>query len=339
MKKYLFWNNKGGTGKTSLCFQALVGYAMDNPKSRVLAVDLCPQANLSELLLGGLEGNGGQNLSVLWSKTPRCSIGGYFELRFSNPYTMPAGVSLTNYTTIPHQYNGNIPPNVTLISGDRIVELQANFMSSLAMAQSPTIDTYMAVVTWLEDLLKQFENDFDILFIDANPSFAIYTQIAIAASDELIVPVMADDSSRRALQNVLSLVYNINLPSPSYQSYTFNQKMTNNNHALPKIHMIVKNRITQYTGSAAAYRAVLAVIEREISAIQAHYPQHFDNINMIKDVRDFQSTGTTAFAEGMSFKTLLGDKRIRQIDGQNVQMDKQNIENCINSMQTIINDL
>lgn len=54
MTIYGFWNNKGGTGKTSLCFQAVCFYAHDYPDKRILAMDLCPQANLSEIFLGGL---------------------------------------------------------------------------------------------------------------------------------------------------------------------------------------------------------------------------------------------------------------------------------------------
>jgi len=51
MEKYAFWNNKGGTGKTSLAFQVICSYAMSHPDKKVLAIDVCPQANLSELLL------------------------------------------------------------------------------------------------------------------------------------------------------------------------------------------------------------------------------------------------------------------------------------------------
>ncbi len=58
MSIYAFWNNKGGTGKTSLAFQAICMYALEHPAERILAIDLCPQANLSELFLGGLLGNG-----------------------------------------------------------------------------------------------------------------------------------------------------------------------------------------------------------------------------------------------------------------------------------------
>ena len=57
MTIYGFWNNKGGTGKTSLAFQAACFYASAHPQDRVLVIDMCPQANMSELLLGGL-GNG-----------------------------------------------------------------------------------------------------------------------------------------------------------------------------------------------------------------------------------------------------------------------------------------
>ena len=59
---YAFWNNKGGTGKTSLAFQAITGYAEKFPDKKILAIDLCPQANLSELMLGGLCNKGSEKL-------------------------------------------------------------------------------------------------------------------------------------------------------------------------------------------------------------------------------------------------------------------------------------
>lgn len=73
---YAFWNNKGGTGKTSLAFQAITRYAELNPKKRVFAIDLCPQANLSELMLGGLNNKGSEKLLERQGKVPRCSVGG-----------------------------------------------------------------------------------------------------------------------------------------------------------------------------------------------------------------------------------------------------------------------
>ena len=76
---YGFWNNKGGTGKTSLAFQVICRYAHQHPDKHVLAVDMCPQANMSELFLGGLTQKGSKTLLQRHGLVPRCSIGGYFQ--------------------------------------------------------------------------------------------------------------------------------------------------------------------------------------------------------------------------------------------------------------------
>jgi cellulose biosynthesis protein BcsQ len=91
--RYAFWNNKGGTGKTSLAFQAICRYAERNPKKKVLAIDICPQANLSELFLGGLTGQGSKILLARQGVLPRCSIGRYFQVEASVPVQCPADQS------------------------------------------------------------------------------------------------------------------------------------------------------------------------------------------------------------------------------------------------------
>ena len=50
---YAFYNNKGGVGKTTLCSNAATLYAENNPNTQVLVIDMCPQANISQFLLGG----------------------------------------------------------------------------------------------------------------------------------------------------------------------------------------------------------------------------------------------------------------------------------------------
>jgi len=61
----------------------------------------------------------------------------------------------------------------------------------------------VAVIDWLNDFLAPIAEEYDAIFLDCNPSFSIYTQIALAAAERLVLPVMADDSSRRAVQNAL----------------------------------------------------------------------------------------------------------------------------------------
>ena len=51
MTAYAFWNNKGGVGKSFLSFVAATEYARTYPDTDVYVIDLCPQANISEILL------------------------------------------------------------------------------------------------------------------------------------------------------------------------------------------------------------------------------------------------------------------------------------------------
>ena len=69
MSIYAIWNNKGGVGKSYLTFQIASEYAAQNPEKRVLVLDLCPQANSSSMLLGGIE-NGENALAAIHQTTP-----------------------------------------------------------------------------------------------------------------------------------------------------------------------------------------------------------------------------------------------------------------------------
>ena len=48
-------------------------------------------------------------------------------------------------------------------------------------------------------------------FIDTNPSFSIYTEMALVAAETLIIPINADYFSREAIMAMLDLVYGIDL--------------------------------------------------------------------------------------------------------------------------------
>ncbi|WP_293087886.1 ParA family protein [Okeania sp. SIO3B5] len=70
IKVYAFYNNKGGVGKTTLCSNASILYAENNPETQILVIDMCPQANISQFLLGGgKEGyENNQKLQVAYSR-------------------------------------------------------------------------------------------------------------------------------------------------------------------------------------------------------------------------------------------------------------------------------
>jgi cellulose biosynthesis protein BcsQ len=318
--RYAFWNNKGGTGKTSLAFQAICRYADRNKKHKVLVVDICPQANLSELFLGGLTGHGGQELLKRHGLVPRCSIGGYFQIRLPSPFTAPL-FNPRDFITTPAKSNSLIPANIDLVCGDPLLELQANGINTLANTQITGVNTWLQVIDWLNDFLAPLDKEYDMIVLDCNPSFSIYTQIGLAAVERLVLPVMADDSSRRAVQNALSLVYGLRLPSPIYATHAFNTKLESAGRPLPKVHLIVKNRLTQYMGPASAYAAVLAQIETEIGALIKTHPAYFTfkkATDGTVNIRDFQTTGVVAFARGSPIFRLRAGKQ--DIGGHRVQV-------------------
>jgi cellulose biosynthesis protein BcsQ len=333
---YGYWNNKGGTGKTSLCFQSVCFYAHDHPDERILALDICPQANLSELMLGGLTHAGSTNLLSRQGEIPRATIAGYFQLRLPTPYT-PIAFAPEDFITRPADYNASIPENVDLVCGDPLLELQSTAMSTLANTQIPTTNAWLAIVDWVNDFLDPIRDEYDKIFIDTNPSFSIYTQTALSAVDRLVLPVMADDSSRRAIQNAFSLIYGLKLPSEIYATYAFATRLKDAGRTLPEVHVIAKNRITQYMGSASAYSAVLKSIDDDVRALMKSEPDifSFDRAREgVVDIRDFQTTGVVAFARGCPFYSLRAGRL--ELGGKRVQVKEEYRQNCIEAMEELV---
>jgi cellulose biosynthesis protein BcsQ len=300
---------------------------------------MCPQANLSEMMLGGLNNKGSEKLLERQGLVPRCSIGGYFQLRLPSPFAPPS-FNAHDFITKPNAYNKGVPPNVDLVCGDPLLELQANAVNTLANTQIPGSNPWIAVVDWLRDFLDQVEDEYDTAFFDCNPSFSMYTQIAIAATDRIVLPVMADDSSRRAIQNAFSLIYGLKLPSEIYAAYAFATKLNTAGRPLPKVHIIVKNRLTQYMGAASAYGAVLAAIERDIENLLKSNPAIFAFNSVDKgfvEIRDFQTTGVVAFAKGLPFSKLMVGKQT--INGHRVQVKDEYLQNAKGAMAELVSRL
>jgi cellulose biosynthesis protein BcsQ len=321
-----YWNNKGGTGKTSLAFQSICAFAARHSEKRVLVVDVCPQANLSELLLGGQENDGGHNLLSLHGQAGRRSIGGYFQSRLPKPYDK-SSTHAHSYLSRPNQFNKAIPENMSLLAGDPLLELQANAVSTLANTQIPGTDSWSSVVSWLSDFLAACEGDFDFCFVDMNPSFSMYTQIALATCARLVLPVTADDSSRRGIQNAMSLIYGLKLPSDVYAQHNFRARMDSVGLTLPRVHLVAKNRLTQYINTAKSYAAVLSGITSDLSSILKDSPSHFTFSSVddgLLEIRDFQTSGVVAFARGTPFATM--NAGTLSVAGQRVKVNAEQLE-------------
>src|SRR5690606_9740118 len=100
--------------------------------------------------------------------------------------------------------NGNLTDNLYLLCGDGNLEPMAPAIAGAAAqpALTPQSDPWRWVHTIFRSLIESTINaipDRDwMVFVDTNPSFSIYTELAISAVDRIVTPVNADDSSRVA---------------------------------------------------------------------------------------------------------------------------------------------
>lgn len=298
MAIYAIWNNKGGVGKSYLAFQIACEYARTHPNKKILVVDLCPQANASGMLLGGMDA-GERALASLSNQAPRKTIAGYVEDRIRSPYVNPQTGS--SYVVRVSQLNGEVPGNVYLIPGDEQLEIQASRVLG-ATAPGPT-DAWRIVHTWISDLIEDVQRlwnqDDAAVFIDCNPSFSIYTELALSASDRLIIPFSADGSSKRAVRAVLALLYGVTRTPGSQQSqfYLNSQQFR---LPIPKIYCYAGNRLTQYIRSAKAFRTVVHEIGDEIWAVWQTNP----NLFHIHPTGSGSPAGRTAFNRMFQFEIV-----------------------------------
>jgi cellulose biosynthesis protein BcsQ len=266
MAIYAIWNNKGGVGKSYLTFQLASEYALQHPDKKVLVVDLCPQANSSSMLLGGMD-SGESHLNDIHGQQPRLTISGYIDDRIRSPY-VPTN-SGASYITQVSRYNDKVPSNVYLVVGDEKLELQS---SQVSRATNPgPNDAWRIVHLWITDLIvdiKRSWNEEDCcVFIDCNPSFSIYTELALTAAERLLIPFSADGSSKRAIKAVLSLVYGQRRQVGDTQS-EFYLESNRYNMSLPEIYMYIGNRLTQMNNSSAsAFKTVVNEISEEIYSV------------------------------------------------------------------------
>ncbi len=284
MTAYAFWNNKAGVGKSFLCFVAASEYAHRHPKTDVYVIDLCPQANLSEILLGGYSNPSSDNLDFpitrLIKKTPRATVAGYLEARLNSPFSMIADIE--PFLCQPNHFNGKIPKNLGLVCGDSLLEILSEAIRQISQLSIP-VDAWKQVVNWIKDLMgscikKSGERD-TVFFLDCNPSFAVYTQLALVAANDVIVPFTADESSRRGIENVIALLYGIgDAHTASYAKINFAKRAKEENVDVAKLHTFVSNRQTLSKGKPSkAFEAMNTAIKDTMNNIYRHHRNLFAN--------------------------------------------------------------
>jgi chromosome partitioning protein len=170
-RRQLFLNFKGGTGKTSL--STAYAYRLWELGYRVLVVDLDSQGHATKCL--GLEGSGFQYTlhDVLIRRLP---------LKDAIIDSGLPGLSL-------------VPANLA--------------MSTIELSLMPLSGREFKLRAALKELAQSPEHTYDVVVLDAPPSFGLLNLNALMAANDLIVPVLADFLSFHGLKLLFETVQSL----------------------------------------------------------------------------------------------------------------------------------
>lgn len=349
---YAFYNNKGGVGKTTLCQNAACMYAEENPDELVLVIDLCPQANISQFLLGG--GHDGYKANQrLQSQATRRNIVGFMDwiLAGNSGFTSLPG----SYMTPVSSFNSHVTENLFLIAGDSFLE-QLTLALNFATMNPANVYAWKEFVTAVRRLcdIELEKSDYEdmTVFIDCNPSFSIYTQMALVSSDSLVIPMMADFSSLEGIKGILMLLYG-KYPSAAVKNYadkvvTFSRQITNSGLSLPKIHELAFNNFTTNLGVATAFEAVRQELVTFGWKQYAADPTIFSPCGtaptdrnqwerlFISNIKDFHTAGKVSASLGIPLHRLPAQNSYVMPNGQTVKLPAQNYQESLKHLTDFV---
>ena len=162
-------NQKGGTGKTTTCEN--LGVGLDQGGKKVLLVDVDPQGSLTISLGYPRPDDLDSTLSELMAKVMQ-----------ETPLSPGEGI-------LHHEEGVDlIPANISL-SGIEVSLVNA-----------------MSRETILKQLMEPLKRQYDFILLDCMPSLGMLTVNALAAADNVLIPVQAQYLSAKGLEQLLQTV-------------------------------------------------------------------------------------------------------------------------------------
>lgn len=259
------------------------------------------------LLGGGLVGEG--HLLKLCSRHEPQSVVGYISKCILSRGTP----EIDSYYVNVNSMNNKMPSNLYLLSGDGNLELMAPAINDEASRTPfPGLEDPWR---WVHEIFVRLRASLGdepwTIFFDTNPSFSIYTEIAVCGASRLLVPVNADDSSRVAVKALFALLHGTNPPHPFFGNYTFAAKVVARSLSMPRVHLAIGNRFTQYKGAASAFRAFSDATADQLFNEFLSHSDRFSNKSFsgsvskdeflkayVGELRDFNTAGVVAAHHG-----------------------------------------
>lgn len=185
MKSIVFFNNKGGVGKTTLLCNIASIFALEF-KKKVLVIDTDPQCNSTTYCINEDE------VEKLYSKVKRDTVEVFFE-----PLKKGKGYLDSIITPIKTERFG-----FDLIPGDPKLSLREDLLASDWKTATSGDARGLQTNFVIKDILNKYDKSYDYIFIDVGPSLGSLNRSVLIASDYYIVPMSVDMFSLSAIENI-----------------------------------------------------------------------------------------------------------------------------------------
>ncbi len=184
MKSIVFFNNKGGVGKTTFTYH--LGFALERQGKKILFVDVDPQCNLSahlceEDVINSAWDKDGQSIY----KAVEPIVKGSGDMNTITPYKIP-------------------DRNIWIFIGDLLL---SDFESELSSAWLQILagqERGFRVTSAIYRLITEFGklNNIDYILIDIGPNLGALNRAILLGCDNFIIPMIPDMFSLRGSQNI-----------------------------------------------------------------------------------------------------------------------------------------
>jgi chromosome partitioning protein len=179
-----FFNNKGGVGKTTLCYH--VAWMLRELSVPTLVLDLDPQANLTAAFLED------DKVEELWNGGTRHSVYGALAPLLEGE----GGVADPHVEEI--EAGLNLVPGDLLLSG-----AEQELSNTWSMAMSGNVRAFRVTAAfWTAAQQAARATAARIVLVDVGPNLGAVNRAAMVASDHVIVPIAPDLYSLQGLRNL-----------------------------------------------------------------------------------------------------------------------------------------
>lgn len=192
MRSVVFFNNKGGVGKTTLACN-VAAYLAQKRRKRVLVVDCDPQCNATQLILNNTEW-----LNIYWrSNTEAPDQQTLIDLL--RPIELGDADIETQIEPVRSSKNRF---GVDLLPGHPRMSIIEDLLSrSWSEALGGDIGGIRRT-NWVASLLRDYEQRYDVVIFDVGPSLGSLNRTVLIGADQFVTPMGADIFSIVGIRNI-----------------------------------------------------------------------------------------------------------------------------------------